>query len=344
MTELKFGPRMVLLFALGALVIGVGAGLVVAWILWPVQVANVDLTDLRSNDQEDYILLTATAYAYDQDLVRARDRLTHLNDPNIEDRVAEFARWLGGESDPSAGPVAALAIALGSSDQEVARLVPTASPTRAPTLTRTPLPTWTRPVTQTPTGTSTAGPTSRASPSRALTRTPTRTPRPAATVTLKPPAAPAVAGPVWIPSFPGEWPGGANYKPVSVSPGQKFWHLVRAQYCDDRDERNDCPNLPGGDIGTSIYVTLLDSAGNRTSGSLIVKKEDGSLATVDDLGPEKSPSDPCNCNYAFLANQWPIQVAGAPSDTVSGLGLYSVRMRRPQAHTRYYLTFKLLTR
>ncbi len=341
MTELKLGPRVVIILTLIALAVGVGLGLSVAWVFWPVQVSNVDITDLSVADQNDYIVLTASSYAYDQDIVRARGRLANIRDPQISDRVAALARSLASQNDPDSTYVAKLAYALGSTDTLVTSLAatPTAKPTF--TLTATPQPTFTRVITLTaarPTNTLAATTTSGG------TRTPTRTPRPAASATPKPPPAAPAPGTTWIPSFPAEWPGGANYKPVSVAPGQKYWHLKRAQYCDDRDERNDCPNLPGGDIGTSIYITLLDSSGNRTSGSILVRKDDGSFATVDDLGPEKSPGDPCNCNYAYLANQWPIQVAGAPSDTVSGLGLYSVRMKRPQAHTRYYLTFQLLTR
>jgi hypothetical protein len=116
-------------------------------------------------------------------------------------------------------------------------------------------------------------------------------------------------------------------------------------YCDDSDKRNDCPNLPGGDTGTGIYVTLLAENGARTSAPLLVTKDNNVIATVDDIGPEKSPTDMCNCNYSYLANQWPLQIGGGqPSDKIGGMGLFSVQQQRKQAHTRYFLTFQLVTR
>ncbi len=333
MTELKMGPRMVFAVVGLGIILGVVLGLFVAWDVWPIQVSSVDVTDLRTKDQNDYIVLTASAFVYDQDVSKARGRLANLNDDKIVDRIASLAKSMASQDDPDAKHVAALAIGLGSSDKEVNNLA--ATPTITPT--QTPLPTPTRAPTLTlAPPTSTVPPTAPA----AKTQPPTRTPRPVASPTPKvaAPAPPAATN--WIPSFPSEWPGGANYKPVSVAPGTKYWHLVRAQYCDDRDQRNDCPNLPGGDIGTSTYVMLLDSNGGRTSSPLIIRREDGGLEKPD----EKSPEDSCNCNYSMFSNGWAIQVAGAPSDTVSGLALYSVRMRLPQAHTRYYLYFQLLTR
>jgi hypothetical protein len=249
-----------------------------------------------------------------------------LNDPQINDRLALLAKNYAAENNPNATHVAALAVALGVQDIEIARIAATVTPT----------------ATLKPTPTATSTPTLTVIPSATLSpTTPTRTPtrRPTATRTPAP-----IAGPQWIPAFPTEWPGGVKYEPVYVASGQKFWHLVKAQYCDDNDDRNDCPNLPGGSTGTGIYIMLRDAGGGRTSAPLKVTKPDGSRATESDIGPEKSSADMCNCNYTYLANDWRVQVDGASSDTVSGMGLYSVRMKLPQAHVRYFLTFQLMTR
>ncbi len=328
MTELKLGARaLIVVIALG-LVCGLATGLWVGWSLWPVQIANVDATDLKPAAQEELVVLVANAYALDHNLPRARERLTQLKDPAVNDRVAALAKQYNTQNDPSAANLAALAVALGNPDQAIAFIATTPTPTA----TLTPPPTRTTAPTLTPTATETTTPPA----------TPTRTPtRPRATATKPAPIAPTN----WIPPFPAEWPPGAKFEPVSVAAGQKYWHLARALYCDDRDTRNDCPNLPGGDTGTNIYVMLIGAGGWRESAPLKVTKDDGTLATVGDLGPEKPASDMCNCNYSFIANHWPIQVGGAyPSDKISGLGLYSVRMKIQNAHTRYYLTFQLVTR
>ncbi|MCL5951070.1 MAG: hypothetical protein M1132_04985 [Chloroflexi bacterium] len=342
MTEVRLGPRIFLLFIAVGLMVGIVIGLGIARLMLRPQVAKVEISDLSSSAQDDYVVLTASTYAYDNDLERARERLALLKDPQILDRMDNLVKALEGNKRLDAVYVARLAAAIGSDDSTVMALAATSTPTATPTLVPTNTPT--EPPAITTSTLEKSVPTRSASTSlKTPTRTPTRRPTPKPTQ----PPAPPIAPPVWIPSFPSEWPGGTNYQPVNVAalaPGQEFWHLSRAQYCDVDDPRNNCPNLPGGSTGTNIYITLVDAGGNRISGTLIVRKDDGSLAGVNDLGPQKSATDMCACNYSYLANHWPIQIAGAPSDTVSGLGLYSVRERRPQAHTRYYLTFQLLTR
>ncbi len=329
MIETRIGPLAVTVGILGGLIVGLAAGLLIGWLLWPVQVTNVDVPDLNSAAQEDYIILTASAFAYDQDLPRAEDRLALLKDAHINERVSLLAKTLASENRPEANYVAMLAVALGVDDSTIAALAATMTPT--PTLTR--LPTATR------TATLAATVTVAASLTITPTRTRTSTPRPTATLTPAP-----MPGTEWIPGFPGEWPPGAKFTPANVAAGQKFWHLTKALYCDDRDQRNDCPNLPGGDVGTNIYVMISPEGGGRSGAALLVDKGNGNYATVDDIGPEKAADDPCNCNYSFIANGWPVSVAGAPSDTISGLALYSVRMSRPQAHTKYFLWFQMMTR
>ncbi len=328
----KSGLIAVLVAVAGGLFVGLIVGLAVGWIVWPLKVTDIDVGDLKASAQDDYIVLTASAYAYDQDLDRAESRLDLLKDPNITRRLSLQAKLLASKNPLAATQIASLAVALGAQDEVLYQLAATATPTAKPT----PPPTATRAATDTP-------PPTTAPTTSGAARTPTR-PRPTATATTKPVVISSAPGTNWIPSFPGEWPPGTNFQPANVAPGQKYWHLKEALYCDDRDTRNDCPNRPGGDIGTSIYVMLSGEGGGRASAPLIVTKNDGSTAGVDDLGPEKSPDDGCNCNYSFLATNWPIKVGGNPSDTVSGLGLYSVRMKLPQAHTRYFLWFQLTTR
>lgn len=301
------------------LLIGLGIGLFIGGVLWPPQIANVDVTDLKPSAQDEFIVLIADAYAYDQDLASAQKRLAELKDKNIGARVARLAKELATNNHSSAANLAALALALGETDAQIALIVttltPTVTPTLAPTETPTPLPTLTATPTWTPT----------------TTRTPTRTPtrRPVFSPTPKPAAIPPT---VWLPAFPAEWPGGVKYEPANVAPGQKYWRLARALYCDIRDERFDCPNLPGGSDGIGIYVLLVNG-----KAPLLL---DGTPANLED----KSNDPQCRCTYELFPDGRTIQVGNFPSDKISGLALSSVKTKVPQTHVRYFLTFELVTR
>jgi hypothetical protein len=309
MTELRLASRARLIVIALVLVGGLAVGLWAAWIAWSVLVTNVDATDLKGTPT---LIATATA-----------PTLT-LTPPRTETLQPTLTLT----------PTPTLATTTATPTRTTTRM-PTRTATRPPPPTRTLTPMLMPIATRTPIATLT--PIATPTPARAAMVFPSATPTPI-------PA--PVATTQWLPSFPSEWPGGAAYQPVvaSVAPGQKYWRLSKALYCDINDQRNDCPNLPGGPLGTSIYIMLIDANGSRTSAPLLVTKEDGSLATASDIGPEKSPDDPCNCNYTYGANQWAIQVGGAPSDKISGLGLYSVAYKLSNYHVRYFLTFQLITR
>ncbi len=328
----KSGFIAILIAVAGGLVAGVIIGLAVGWIVWPLKATDLDVGDLKGSAQEDYIVMTASAYAYDQDLARAEARLDLLKDANLIRRLSLLAKLLSPKNPKQASYVASLAVALGAQDDVLYQLAATATPAAKPTAP--PTPTRAAPETLAATVAPTVG---------AGTRTPTR-PRPTATVTPKPVVVASAPGTNWMPSFPSEWPGGANFTAAAVSPGQKYWHLTQALYCDLDDERNGCNNRPGGGGGTATYVMLSSEGGGRTSAPLLVTRTNGSVATVDDLGEEKRPDDMCNCNYSFLSSDWFIKVGGYPSDAINGLGLYSVRLKLRQAHTRYFLWFQLMTR
>lgn len=305
------------------LLIGLAIGLFIGGVLWPPQIVNVDVTDLKPSAQDDLIVLVADAYAYEQDLASAQKRLAEFKDKNIGARVARLAKELARQHHASAANVAALAIALGETDAQIALIVttltPTVTPTPAPTDTPTPLPTLTATPVMMPTWT----PTTTSTP----TRTPTRRP------TLSPTPKPAAIAPtVWLPAFPAEWPGGVRYEPANVAPGQKYWHLARALYCDIREPRFDCPNLPGGSDGIGIYVLLVNG-----KAPLLL---DGTSANLED----KSNDPHCRCTYELFPDGRTIQVGNFPSDKISGLALNSVKTKIPQTHVRYFLTFELVTR
>jgi hypothetical protein len=307
------------------LLVGLCIGLFIGGVLWPPQIANVDVADLKPSAQDEFIILVADAYAYDGDLPSAQKRLAELKDKNIAARVARLAKELAAQNHPSATNLAVLALALGVSDAQIARLVMTLAPaaTLTPTATPTAAPTDTPTPTLTPSVTPTFKPTSTITPTRTATRRPTLSPTP------KPAA---LAPTVWLPAFPAEWPGGVRYEPANVAPGQRYWRLARALYCDIRDTRFDCPNLPGGSDGIGIYVLLVNG-----KAPLLL---DGAPANLED----KSNDPYCQCTYELFPDGRTIQVANFPSDKIGGLALNSVKTKVPQTHVRYFLTFELVTR
>ncbi len=317
MTQLQLASRLLIVVIVVGLIGGLIIGLWIGWTVWPVQVSNVDVSDLKPSSQDDYIVLAASDYAFDQNLDLAKERLKQLRDPKIIDRVAALAKESAAEGKSYAAQVAALAVALGSSDHQIVLIATTATPT----MTNTPTPTHT--ATPTETGTPTLSPTP------TFTHTPRPTARPRATATPKP--AP-VAGTNWQPAYPAEWPGGVKYQPANVAPGQRYWHLASALYCDIKETRFDCPNLPGGDEGIGVYVSLVGS-----KGPLLLN------GAPEDL-EDKSADPQCRCTYEVFPDGRSIQVGNFPSDKITGLALSSVKTTVPQTHVRYFLVFQLVTR
>lgn len=352
MSNQGFSIRVLLLVVVVGLVAGLGLGLVIAWLAWPAEVRNMDVVDLKASSQDDYIVLTASAFAFDKDVSKARKRLSLLGTDKLTSRLGDLARGLSLEGRPEASYVASLAMALGSPDKDLAQI----AATPMPTLTSTPFPTAvsTRLVpTITPVSTlaSMSTPAATTAP-RAATATRTSLPRPSATDTRANPTAtktatpkpsPTTAPPAsistatqWIPDK-SQWPGGVSVSGASVAPGQKYWKLVKALYCDFLDDRNNCANLPGGPEGWGVYVMIRDESGNRAEAPLLI----GGSQSTD----VKSASDMCNCNYSVPITDSPFYLGNNPSDSLSGMGMVSVlRNWSARAHVRYFLTFQLTTR
>jgi hypothetical protein len=74
---MKIIKRVFLLFL--GLALGVGLGLLIGWLLWPVRYTNTALDQLHPAYKEEYIRMVAMAYQVDGDLSRARDDLAALN-------------------------------------------------------------------------------------------------------------------------------------------------------------------------------------------------------------------------------------------------------------------------
>ena len=78
--------RTIAWISLGALV-GIALGLLVGWVVWPLEYSEADPTILEEGYQRDYTLMIASAYSLDRDLDLARTRLRSLGS-------AEPNKWL----------------------------------------------------------------------------------------------------------------------------------------------------------------------------------------------------------------------------------------------------------
>jgi hypothetical protein len=95
------GMRKILLLALAGLSAGVGLGLLIGWVLWPVQYTHTAPPQLRQDYRDDYVLMVAAAYQVEGDLGSARVRLAELDGTAPARPVVELAeRWIaeGGRS------------------------------------------------------------------------------------------------------------------------------------------------------------------------------------------------------------------------------------------------------
>jgi hypothetical protein len=296
----------------------------------------------------------------------AQDRLARMRDSQFTARVEDFAIRYASKRNRTSVNLINLAIALGSKNSGLVAVVVTTTPpprpsathenapvfsdvraTLAPTSTPSPLPTNTsEPVfivvpndnpylilpTDTPTITNT--PTATNTP-RPVTRVPTATEVPTST------AVPPAPGVSWEPGFPGGWPPGVYFEAANVEPGQGYWHLTHAVYCDFIEDNFGCPDRPGNRNGTSIYVM---NGGN----AIDVIAPGGANVGGDptQIGDLKADTDMCECSWAFLVNDYRVSVAGAPSDAIGGFSLYTVggNVLAGHAHVRYFLYFEYITR
>lgn len=101
-------------YLLTGLVIGLVAGLVYAWLINPVDYVNTIPSSLREDYRDQYRLMIALAYATNNDLVRASERLKLLKDDDPVRTLTEQAQRILAEdgSMEDARSLGALATAL----------------------------------------------------------------------------------------------------------------------------------------------------------------------------------------------------------------------------------------
>ena len=160
---------------LGGLAIGLALGLLIAWVVAPVQYSDTSPSSLRAEFKDQYRAAIASAYNASHNLGRAQARLALLGDANEEQAlVSQAERMIAqGSSPDSAFEIAVLLDALKAKEQASTTATEIApSPTQGIT-----------PSTQTPFGAATVTPMETDTPGPSPTSRPTATLRPTSTAT-----------------------------------------------------------------------------------------------------------------------------------------------------------------
>lgn len=393
MTETRFTWLWLVVIALVGIGMGLVVGLAAGWLVFPA-IGSSNVAGLSASAQNDYIVLVANTYAYDQDLARAKQRLNQLQDKDLKTRVERLAKALAARQDPSAANVADLAVALGSESSDIQSLAEIAAtdgwgadavtdanaeptkvarsesvasaPTEEPTdasAEPTAKPTKVRKNKQTPTtepqATSEPEATDEPEPTDAAPKL-TAVPKPT-DVPPTPVPQPAPVTTEFIPAFPAGWWDAVKFIPAEVAPGQQYWKLKYARYCDwaPDDNYQTCDGFPGGGMGTSIYIMTVDESGNCITTDVNDDINDGSKypLTTDALKKIEYPWNPygfpCTENYekGMYGEGNSISVPNLPSDKITELSLCA---KNPppgynpppcgHAHVRYFLIFQRTTR
>lgn len=76
-------------YLLSGLVLGLGVGILVAWVLAPVQYVDTTPASLRTDFKDEYRFMIASAFAANNDMLRARARLDTLSDSDAVKALGE---------------------------------------------------------------------------------------------------------------------------------------------------------------------------------------------------------------------------------------------------------------
>ena len=110
-----------------ALVVGIGAGLIIGWVISPVRYVDTAPSSLQQTYRDDYVLMIATVYSRDKDLVAASAALRELGFSAPGPAVEATAKRLMQKPQAPADDLrrlAGLAAALGTASTELAPYLP----------------------------------------------------------------------------------------------------------------------------------------------------------------------------------------------------------------------------
>ena len=235
-------------YLLSGLAIGLGIGILVAWVIAPIQYVNTTPASLRLDFKDEYRFMIASAYAANNDLLRAQARLGTLEDTDALKALGEQAQRMLASSSPmnEVQILADLSTALQTQPTAVSN--PTVE--TIPTVSASPtFPASATPLDVTPSGlTQTTTSNVSATPVAEITSTPQ--PQPISTLAPRPTQA------------------------FSPTPGALFALTKRSTFCD--------PTQPG-----LLQVNLTDTAGKPVAGvELVITWENGEEHFFTGLKPE----------------------------------------------------------
>ncbi len=121
------GPLRVILWLAAGAALGVTAGFLVGWVIWPIEFTEADPTVLEESYQRDYTIMIAAAYDLDGDLVSARRRLASLGRDDVDGWLLEVTvdHILGQEDQDEIRQLVHLAADLGLESPLMAPYLPT---------------------------------------------------------------------------------------------------------------------------------------------------------------------------------------------------------------------------
>lgn len=111
-----------LVFGLIALAVGLGAGALIGWYVWPITTPTAQPDQLRQDWKDEVVWMAAQAYAYDHDLEAALTRLSPLGAEDIGALVRDRAEAALDQNWPplQIAHLARLAAALGTRSPRLA--------------------------------------------------------------------------------------------------------------------------------------------------------------------------------------------------------------------------------
>jgi hypothetical protein len=273
--------KILVIALLAGTVVGLLFGVLVGWVIWPVQYTDTDPVDLRREHKDDYVVMVSAAYALDSDLEKAKARLAKLEEvDDVGQVVADLAnRYISiGAGLVDIRNLVQLADVLGSSDDAMLDYIATSTPTPTSTVTNTP--TWT------PTSTFTATPTPTDTPT-SPPPTPTFTPQPpTATPTPRPPTStprPPTATPV--PQQP--------TAPLATEPPTAIPAASPPAGVDFKVTREDIMSIEENGChatgGHYIWITVININGQPLNGIVLRVINGGETLVI--TGKEKPPGE-----------------------------------------------------
>lgn len=221
--------------------------------------------------------------------------------------------------------------------------------------TETIQPTATNTVTNTPPAppTFTSAPTATSLPTKTFTLTHTATRRP----TRPPASTPIPTGvppvlPNFEPAFPQGWHHNVTFTPAQVAPGQSYWRLVSAVFCDvpypDHPHDKTCPNYPDLVSDHMVYIGVLDENGQCAQNVHVMHVINTGETPPVGTFTHRFPGNPCadNFNWDMWGEASDFWIDGLASDRLNGLLMNSPQLNwsANNAHVRYFLIFQRTTR